>query len=75
MQFHIFRDAKLEWRWQLSNDEGRKVADSGEGYREKDECLEAIALVQASDNAVVVENVTTLMEAEMLQMPGLFNRH
>jgi len=45
MQFHIFQDARLEWRWQLSNSEGRKVADSGEGYREKDDCLESIAQV------------------------------
>ena len=75
MQFHIFQDQKLEWRWQLSNDNGRKVADSGESYREKDDCLESIALTQCSDDAVILENITSLMDSEMLQMPGLFHKH
>jgi uncharacterized protein len=75
MQFHIFQDARLEWRWQLSNDEGRKVADSGESYREKDDCLQSIAEVQCCDDALVLENVTSLMDTEMLQMPGLFHKH
>lgn len=75
MQFHIFQDAGLQWRWQLSNSEGRKVADSGEAYREKDDCLNSIMEVQASDQALVLENVTSLMQSEMLQMPGLFHKH
>ncbi len=75
MQFHIFQDQRLEWRWQLSNDDGRKVADSGESYREKDDCLESIAQTQCCDDAVVLENVTSLMDSEMLQMPGLFHKH
>ena len=75
MQFHIFQDAGFQWRWQLSNSEGKKVADSGESYREKDDCLESIAQVQACDQALVLENVTSLMDSEMLQMPGLFHKH
>jgi uncharacterized protein len=75
MQFHIFQDARLEWRWQLSNSEGKKVADSGEGYREKEDCLDSIAQVQACEDALVLENVTSLMDAELLQMPGLFHKH
>ncbi|MBL8512561.1 MAG: DUF1508 domain-containing protein [Betaproteobacteria bacterium] len=75
MQFHIFQDAKLEWRWQLAGDDGTKIADSGDGYRDKDACLDSIACVKASDDAIVLESVTSLMDSELLQMPGLFRQH
>jgi uncharacterized protein YegP (UPF0339 family) len=75
MQFHIFQDTRLEWRWQLSGDDGKKLADSGESYRDRDACLESISAVKASDEAIVLENVTSLMDTEMLQMPGLFRKH
>jgi len=75
MQFHIFQDTRMEWRWQLSGDDGKKLADSGASYREKDACLESIALVKGSDEAIVLENVTSLMDTELLQMPGFFRQH
>ena len=75
MQFHIFQDTRLEWRWQLSSDEGKKIADSGSGYRDKEECLETILKVKAADQAIVLENVTSLMNTELLQMPGFFRQH
>ena len=75
MQFHIFQDAKLEWRWQLSGDDGKKVADSGDGYRDKEACLDSISAVKASDEAIVLENVTSLMDTELLSMPGFFRQH
>ena len=40
MQLHIFQDAKLEWRWQLAKDKGKRSAESGDGYRDKDAGLE-----------------------------------
>jgi len=75
MQFHIFQDTRLEWRWQLNGDDGKKLADSGESYRDKDACLDAISSVKASDQAIVLENVTSLMNTELLQMPGFFRKH
>ena len=75
MQFHIFQDTRLEWRWQLSGDDGKKLADPGESYRDKDACLDAISSVKASDQAIVLENVTSLMNTELLQMPGFFRKH
>jgi uncharacterized protein YegP (UPF0339 family) len=75
MQFHIFQDTRMEWRWQLSGDDGKKLADSGESYREKEDCLESIALVKGSEEAIVLENVTSLMDTELLQMPGFFRKH
>jgi uncharacterized protein YegP (UPF0339 family) len=75
MQFHIFQDSSLEWRWQLSDDDGKRVADSVGGYRDKDACLESISAVKASDRAIVLENVSSLMDSELLQMPGFFRKH
>ena len=56
-------------------DDGKKIADSGEGYRDKDACLETISAVKASDEAIVLENVTSLMDTELLSMPGYFRKH
>ena len=75
MQFHIFQDSRFEWRWQLSADDGRKIADSGAAYREKEDCMQAISQVKLSEQAIVLENATTLMHTEMLSMPGLFRQH
>lgn len=36
--FKFFSDKKGEWRWKLLNEEGHIVADSGEGYKRKEEC-------------------------------------
>ncbi len=52
-----------------------RVADSGDGYRDKEACLDSIAAVKASDDAIVLESVTSLMDSELLQMPGLFRQH
>ena len=75
MQFHIYQDLNTEWRWQLSNDAGKTVADSGTSYREKIDCLEAITQVQSSESALILENASTLMETEIESMPGLMRRH
>ena len=51
--FQVYADAAGEWRWRLAAGNGRLVAASGEGYRHKQDCLHAIALVKASADAQV----------------------
>ena len=75
MQFQIYQDLQCEWRWQLSDEEGHKLAESGLSYRDKSDCLQAIIQVQSCEHAVVFETVSTLMETEMQAMPGLMRRH
>ncbi len=75
MQFHIYQDLQVEWRWQLSDEEGRKLAESSQSYRDKSDCLQAIIKVQSCEHAVVLEHASTLMEEEMQAMPGLMRRH
>jgi len=38
--FHVYVDAKGEYRWRLWAKNGRIVADSGEGYKQKRNCVE-----------------------------------
>lgn len=42
MKFHLYRDAKREWRWRLVARNGRIVATSGEGYKRKASALAAM---------------------------------
>ena len=41
----FFKDKKSEYRWRMLADNGRIVADSGEGYKNKTDCLSGIELV------------------------------
>jgi uncharacterized protein len=53
--FHVYEDAKGEWRWNLKAANGRIIADSGEGYRDRADCLHGVALVKRSSDAPVKE--------------------
>lgn len=55
MTYFMYRDAKGEWRWYLQTANGRKIAESGEGYRNKEDCRDMIELVQLSECAQVFE--------------------
>jgi uncharacterized protein YegP (UPF0339 family) len=45
MRFLVYRDGLAHWRWRLYAANNRIIADSGEGYWNKNDCLNAIALV------------------------------
>lgn len=49
MTFHIYRDHHNEWRWLLQAENGRKIADSGEGYHQEKDCIDAISLVMGTN--------------------------
>lgn len=51
----VSQDAAGEWRWQLRAANHRIIADSGEGYHNKQDCLHAITLVKDSKDAPVKE--------------------
>ena len=44
--FRVYRDAAGEWRWRLVSGNGRIIADSGEGYQHRADCLHGIELVK-----------------------------
>ena len=45
MTYYYYKDAKGEWRWRLAAN-GRIIADSGEGYKNEQECLNDINRVK-----------------------------
>ena len=56
MQYYLVsRDSRSEWRWSFVAKNGRIIAVSSEGYKNKSDCLHAIDLGKGSYNAPVHE--------------------
>jgi uncharacterized protein YegP (UPF0339 family) len=55
MYFHLYRDTNGQYRWTLYAANHLKIANSGEGYLNKVDCLAAINLVKNSGSAPVLE--------------------
>jgi len=55
MIYLVYKDKSGNWRWQLQAANRRVIADSGEGYINKADCLSGIALVKGSANTPVQE--------------------
>ena len=56
MIYYLYRDANSQWRWSLIvTGNGRKIANSGEGYHNKADCIAAINLVKGSGSTPIRE--------------------
>jgi uncharacterized protein len=54
LEYWYYEDAKGEWRWRLKAANERIIATSGgDGYKNKQDCLDAIDLVKSSTDAPV----------------------
>ncbi len=53
MTYEYYKDKKGEWRWRLKASNGRIIADSGQGYRNEQDCLAGIDRVKRSNDAEV----------------------
>jgi uncharacterized protein len=51
--YWLYVDASRQWRWYLQAANGRKLADSGEGYNYEQDCIHAINLVAGSNGAPI----------------------
>lgn len=54
-QVHVYRDANREWRWRRLSENGRNVANSGEGYTHLEDCLEMAKTVNGDVQYDVVD--------------------
>ncbi|MGC9368821.1 MAG: YegP family protein [Paracoccaceae bacterium] len=43
--FLIYKDSAGEYRWRLQASNAKTIADSGEGYKNKSDCMHGIQLV------------------------------
>jgi uncharacterized protein YegP (UPF0339 family) len=41
----FYKDADKQWRWRIKADNGKIVADSGEGYHNKRDCRDGLIVV------------------------------
>lgn len=55
MQYVMYKDSAGYWRWYLLAGNNRKIANSGEGYYNKSDCIAAINLVKGSGQAPITE--------------------
>jgi uncharacterized protein YegP (UPF0339 family) len=55
MKYKVYKDRSGGWRWRLVAANGRTVADSGQGYANKQDCMAGIELVKGSKDAPVEE--------------------
>ena len=55
MYYKMYVDKAGEWRWNLHAANHQIVATSGEGYKNKNDCLHGINLVKSSSDAPVNE--------------------
>jgi uncharacterized protein YegP (UPF0339 family) len=57
MHFELYKDQKHEWRWRLKADNGKTVADSGEGYKNKEDATHEIDQIKRHASAATVKHV------------------
>lgn len=54
-KFFIYKDQADEWRWRLVDTNGKTIADSAEGYKRLNGCLEAMENVKKEAPYAVLE--------------------
>ena len=55
MKFNLYCDNANEWRWNLKAANGKIIADSGEGYKNKADALHGISLVKSTNVSTNIE--------------------
>src|SRR5882724_11843767 len=58
MKFKVYQDVQKQYRWTLFASNGRKLADSGEGYNNKSDCLSALQSIKNGAATAPVEDTT-----------------
>jgi uncharacterized protein YegP (UPF0339 family) len=57
-KFILYKDNKGEFRWRLRHENGNIIADSGEGYVNKDDALNGIQSVRENSQTAILEDAT-----------------
>ncbi len=56
--FEVYKDKSNEYRWRLKAPNAKIIADSGEGYRDKQDCSSGIELVKKYAPTAPIEDLT-----------------
>ena len=54
MTFYMEKDVEGQWRWALEATNHKKIANSGEGYHNEQDCRRAIELVMDTNRETPV---------------------
>jgi len=57
-EFEIYKDASGEFRWRLRAKNGRIIANSGDGYKNRADAEHAIGLVKNATSETTIEDLT-----------------
>lgn len=57
--FEVYTDKQGQFRWRLRHENGKTIADCGEGYASKDNCLQGLNSVQTNVPTAVIKDMTT----------------
>jgi uncharacterized protein YegP (UPF0339 family) len=58
LTFEVYKDAKGEFRWRLKATNGESIANSGEGYKAKADCLHGIDLIKEGASKATTNDKT-----------------
>jgi uncharacterized protein YegP (UPF0339 family) len=67
LRFDVYKDDKGEWRWTLKSRNGRITGDSGEGYKNKQDCIHGVNLIKeyaGKANVQVGSDITPVRPTE-----------
>ncbi len=53
LTYHVYIDVNHQYRWYLVAGNGKKIANSGEGYYNRADCVSALNLVAQSGGAPI----------------------
>lgn len=53
MYYYVYLDQARQWRWTLYAANGRKIANSGEGYFNQADCIHGIDLTAGSSGVPI----------------------
>ncbi|MEG3436687.1 DUF1508 domain-containing protein [Pannus brasiliensis CCIBt3594] len=56
-EYVVYIDTACEYRWKLVASDGKTIAESGESYKNRQDCLYDISLVKGSSNTPIVYNL------------------
>ncbi len=55
MYYQVYRDAAREYRWRAKAANHQIIATSGEGYKNKADCVSAIHILKSNPDAPIKE--------------------
>jgi uncharacterized protein YegP (UPF0339 family) len=58
-KYSIYKDAAGQYRWRYRAGNGKMIADSGEGYYNKADCINGINIMKASRDVPVEDTTVT----------------